>query len=177
MTSGARIHKITDGFFAIAGSCRKLEMVAEERLRGRTAMSGRGWSAAAGGAALAVAVALMAAPTPAAADGGVSVWVGGGCCYPHHHFYPGWGEPDYVMPPPPVVYGYGPPVVYGPPVTYAPPACAAGSGRARRCRPRRFSSTAPAEPAGNIRRPSPSAAPVSRPTAPPAACQTAPGAS
>ena len=96
-------------------------MVAEERLRGRTAMSGRGWSAAAGGAALAVAVALMAAPTPAAADGGVSVWVGGGCCYPHHHFYPGWGEPVYVMPPPPVVYGYGPPVVYGPPVTYAPP--------------------------------------------------------
>ena len=82
-------------------------------------MSGRAWCAAASGAALAMV--LLAAPMPAAADGGVSVWVGGGCCYPHRHLYPGWREPVYVMPPPPVVYGYGPPVVYAPPVAYVSP--------------------------------------------------------
>ena len=74
-----------------------------------------------------VAVALLAmspfAASPAAADVGFSVWAGDGCCYPHHHrhYYPGWGRPVYVMPPP-VYYG-PPPVVYAapPPVFYAVP--------------------------------------------------------
>ena len=63
----------------------------------------------------------------AAADAGVSVWIGGGCCYPHHHYYPGWGRPVYMAPPPvfygpPVVYGAPPPVAYpAPPVAYAVP--------------------------------------------------------
>ena len=81
-------------------------------------------------AAVAVAVAVAAisplAASPAAADAGVSVWFGGGCCYPHHHDY-GWGRPVYLVPPP-VVYGppgviYGPPpVAYpAPPVAYAAP--------------------------------------------------------
>ena len=84
----------------------------------------------------AVVAVLALVPLPAAADAGVSVWIGEPCCYPHHHHYDGphygWGRPVYVMPPPVVVYGQ-PSVAWVPPgtvqATPASPDFVDGAGR------------------------------------------------
>ncbi|MEI6558306.1 MAG: hypothetical protein WCO00_07835 [Rhodospirillaceae bacterium] len=88
-------------------------------------------------AALAV-IAPHFAAAPAAADAGVSVWIGDGCCSPHrHHHHPGWGRPVVVMPPPVMMYGAPPPVVYGvPPGPVSAPPLSSGfiDSAGRTCR-------------------------------------------
>ena len=99
------------------------------------------------GLALALAVSPVTAPS-ARAEVTTVITVGDGCCwhpYPYHHgYYPGWGRPVYVVPPPvvyappPAVYAAPPPVAYGAPasgmVNAAPASPVFVDGQGRACR-------------------------------------------